>query len=68
MAVLEPAHDPVVRYVAPQQVAAVPEVDRPLGPAARRVTRTEPDGKITVLIDRFDGKPLNAPNDVVVAR
>jgi gluconolactonase len=23
------------------------------------VTRTEPDGKITVLIDRFDGKPLN---------
>jgi gluconolactonase len=33
----------------------------------RRVTRTEPDGKITVLIDRFDGKPLNAPNDVVVA-
>jgi hypothetical protein len=31
--VLEPAHDPVVRYVAPQQVAAVPEVDRPLGPA-----------------------------------
>jgi gluconolactonase len=33
----------------------------------RRVTRTEPDGRITVLIDRFDGKPLNAPNDVVVA-
>ncbi|KMO12549.1 SMP-30/gluconolactonase/LRE family protein, partial [Methylobacterium platani] len=33
----------------------------------RRVTRTEPDGKITVLIDTFDGKPLNAPNDVVVA-
>ncbi len=33
----------------------------------RRVTRTEPDGTITVLIDRFDGKPLNAPNDVVVA-
>jgi gluconolactonase len=34
---------------------------------ARRVTRTERDGSITVLIDRFDGKPLNAPNDVVVA-
>ncbi|MGY2048488.1 SMP-30/gluconolactonase/LRE family protein [Methylobacterium sp. JK268] len=34
---------------------------------ARRVTRTEHDGSITVLIDRFDGKPLNAPNDVVVA-
>ena len=34
---------------------------------ARRVTRTEPDGRITVLIDRFEGKRLNAPNDVVVA-
>lgn len=32
----------------------------------RRVTRTEHDGRITVLIDRFDGRPLNAPNDVVV--
>jgi gluconolactonase len=34
---------------------------------ARRVTRTELDGRITVLMDRFQGKPLNAPNDVVVA-
>ena len=34
---------------------------------ARRVTRTEPDGSITVLIDNFQGKKLNAPNDVVVA-
>jgi gluconolactonase len=33
----------------------------------RRVTRTEYDGSITVLIDEFDSKPLNAPNDVVVA-
>jgi gluconolactonase len=33
---------------------------------ARRVTRTECDGGITVLIDKFDGKPLNSPNDVVV--
>lgn len=33
----------------------------------RRVTRTEPDGTITVLIDSFEGKRLNAPNDVVVA-
>ncbi|HUN49816.1 MAG TPA: SMP-30/gluconolactonase/LRE family protein [Candidatus Sulfotelmatobacter sp.] len=33
---------------------------------ARRVTRTEYDGSITVLLDRFDGKPLNSPNDVVV--
>jgi gluconolactonase len=32
---------------------------------ARRVTRTEYDGTITVLADRFDGRPLNSPNDVV---
>lgn len=32
----------------------------------RRVVRTETDGSITVLADRFDGKRLNAPNDVVV--
>jgi gluconolactonase len=32
----------------------------------RRVTRTEPDGSITVLADRFAGKRLNSPNDVVV--
>jgi gluconolactonase len=32
---------------------------------ARRVTRTERDGTITVLADRFDGKRLNSPNDVV---
>ena len=33
---------------------------------SRRVTRTEYDGSISVLIDRFDGKRLNSPNDVVV--
>ena len=32
----------------------------------RRVTRTEHDGRLTVLLDRFDGKRLNGPNDVVV--
>src|SRR3954469_827581 len=32
----------------------------------RRVTRTEADGRITVLMDEYDGKPLNAPNDVAV--
>ncbi|MBO0903724.1 SMP-30/gluconolactonase/LRE family protein [Jiella sonneratiae] len=32
----------------------------------RCVTRTEYDGSITVLADRFDGRPLNSPNDVVV--
>jgi gluconolactonase len=33
----------------------------------RRLTRTEHDGSITVLLDQFEGRPLNAPNDVVVA-
>src|SRR5690606_2893102 len=32
---------------------------------SRSVTRTEPDGRVTTLIDRFDGRRLNAPNDVV---
>ena len=32
----------------------------------RRVTRTEHDGSITVLMDSYQGKPLNAPNDVTV--
>lgn len=31
----------------------------------RRVTRTEPDGSITVLADRYDGKRLNSPNDLI---
>lgn len=32
---------------------------------ARRVTRTEYDGSITVIADQFEGKPLNSPNDIV---
>jgi gluconolactonase len=32
---------------------------------ARRVTRTEFDGTITVIAERYEGKPLNSPNDVV---
>ncbi len=34
---------------------------------SRRVTRTEHDGTITVIADRFEGKRFNSPNDVVVA-
>ena len=34
--------------------------------ATRRVTRTEKDGSITVLANRFDGKRFNSPNDVAV--
>ena len=32
----------------------------------RRVTRTEPDGSTTVIADKYKGKRLNSPNDVVV--
>ncbi len=32
----------------------------------RRVTRTEYDGRITVIADSYQGKRLNSPNDVVV--
>jgi gluconolactonase len=35
-------------------------------PVQRRVTRTELDGKITVLADKFDGKKFNQPNDITV--
>jgi gluconolactonase len=34
--------------------------------ATRRVVRYELDGKVTVLADTFDSKPLNAPNDGAV--
>jgi gluconolactonase len=34
--------------------------------SARRVTRTEKDGSITVLVDKYEGKRFNSPNDVVV--
>lgn len=32
----------------------------------RRVTRTEPDGKITVLADNYEGKRFNSPNDLTI--
>jgi gluconolactonase len=34
----------------------------------RRITRTSKNGKVEVLAGRFEGKRLNAPNDVVVRR
>src|SRR5262249_36190307 len=35
-------------------------------PDKRRITRTELDGKITVLADKYDGKRYNQPNDITV--
>lgn len=31
----------------------------------RRISRTEPDGRVVALADQFEGKRLNSPNDVV---
>jgi gluconolactonase len=33
----------------------------------RRVSRTEPDGSVTMLVERYLGGRLNSPNDAVVA-
>jgi len=34
-------------------------------PGNHRVTRQEPDGRLTVLADQFEGERLNSPNDLV---
>ena len=34
----------------------------------RRITRTDKKGRIEVLADKWDGKRLNAPNDIVVSK
>lgn len=33
---------------------------------ARRLVRIENDGKLTVLAEQFEGKPLNGPNDLAI--
>jgi gluconolactonase len=33
---------------------------------ARQITRTEPDGSITVLADNYQGKRFNSPNDLTI--
>lgn len=35
-------------------------------PVLRRVTRTDRDGKVTVLTDRYEGKRYNQPNDLTL--
>jgi gluconolactonase len=35
--------------------------------SGRRITRTELDGSITIIADKYNGKKLNSPNDVVAA-
>ena len=36
--------------------------------ATSRIVREEHDGKLTVLADKYNGKELNSPNDVIVSR
>ena len=35
---------------------------------ARRVTRTDRKGTVEVLVEQFEGKKLNAPNDIAVTK
>ncbi|MBS0455421.1 MAG: SMP-30/gluconolactonase/LRE family protein [Proteobacteria bacterium] len=35
------------------------------GAVTRRISRTEHDGRVVTLADRFEGKRLNSPNDIV---
>ena len=34
--------------------------------SGRNIVRTEADGSLTVVVDKFDGKRLNSPNDLAV--
>lgn len=36
--------------------------------SGRRISVTEADGSINTMVDRFEGKKLNSPNDVVVSK
>jgi gluconolactonase len=56
----EPAGGPNGSLVDPQGRLLICEA------RARRVTRTERDGSITVLADRFQGKQFNSPNDLTI--
>jgi hypothetical protein len=46
----------------PTATRAIAKDDWSQASTARRVTRTEYDGKITVLADTYQGKKLNSPN------
>lgn len=63
-------NDTVATFEAPSNFANGHTLDREGRVLAcehltRRVTRREHDGSVTVLVDRFDGKQLNSPNDVI---
>lgn len=55
---LEPANDAVGMGLDPQ--------GRLILCAAKSIVRVEKDGTRTTLVDQFEGKPLNGPNDIAV--
>ncbi|MGL3608494.1 SMP-30/gluconolactonase/LRE family protein [Rhizobium sp. G187] len=66
-------NDTVATFEAPSNFANGHTLDREGRVIAcehltRRVTRREHDGSLTVLVDRFEGKRLNSPNDVIADR
>jgi gluconolactonase len=63
-------NDTVATFEAPSNFANGHTLDREGRVIAcehltRRVTRREHDGSLTVLVDHFEGKRLNSPNDVI---
>jgi gluconolactonase len=55
-------------YLGPNGMAAGPDSTLTLCQHGnRRIVSIAPDRKITVLVDRFEGKRLNSPNDVAYA-
>jgi gluconolactonase len=55
-------------YIGPNGMVAGPDSSVILCQHGnRRIVRMNPDGKVTMLVDRFEGKRLNSPNDLVYA-
>jgi len=69
----EPASGRIEIFRAPAQSPNGNTVDRQgrlvtCEQTPHRIARTEPDGTITPLVDRIDGRAFNSPNDVVVTQ
>ena len=59
---------PAGAYIGPNGMAAGPDNSVILCQHGnRRIARIESDGKISTLVDRYHGKRLNSPNDLVYA-
>jgi gluconolactonase len=69
---LRPAHAPaIIRADANGPMGNAYDADGRLYTCeshTRRIVRTDKKGKVEVLVDKYQGKRLNAPNDVVVRK